>query len=124
MEVKSFKISKYVYMNKNDIWNDVLKLIIEKDEQYEPPYTLDQIKSNYSKDMYDELSKCPIHRWRAETGIELIHKEPSLKELERIWKNWQLMPQELKDKSDEKSKELFNCTNAEHYNKLKSKYQV
>ena len=70
--------------------------------------------------MYDKLSRCPIHRWRAETGIELIHKEPTEEELERIWKNWQQMPQKMKDISDRKSLELFGCTNAKHYAKLKN----
>ena len=30
------------------------------------------------------------------------------------------MPQEMKEISDKKSIELFGCTNAEHYNKLKA----
>jgi len=41
-----------------------------------------------------------VHKWRAKTGIELIHKEPTEEELDRIWKNWQLMPQDLKAISD------------------------
>lgn len=89
-------------------------------ESYEPPYTLAQIKAQYPEEIYNKLSRCPVHSWRAETGIELIHKEPTEEELDRIWKNWQLMPQELKDRSDEKSLELFGCTNAEHYLKLKA----
>ena len=89
-------------------------------ESYEPPYTLAQIKAQYPEEVYNKLSRCPVHSWRAETGIELIHKEPTEEELDRIWKNWQLMPQELKDRSDEKSLELFGCTNAEHYLKLKA----
>lgn len=89
-------------------------------ESYEPPYTLAQIKAQYPEEVYNKLSRCPVHSWRAETGIELIHKEPTEEELDRIWKNWQLMPQELKDRSDEKSLELFGCTNAEHYPKLKA----
>ena len=66
------------------------------------------------------LANDPVHKWRAETGIELIHKEPTEEELDRIWKNWQLMPQNMKDISDKKSIEMFGCTNAEHYNKLKA----
>ncbi len=88
-------------------------------ESYEPPYTLAQIKAQYPEEVYNKLSRCPVHYWRSETGIELVHKEPTEEELDRVWKNWQLMPQELKDKSDEKSLELFGCTNAEHYSKLK-----
>ena len=32
------------------------------------------------------------------------------------------MPQEMKDKSDQKSLEFFGCTNAENYKKLKTEY--
>ena len=94
--------------------------ILTLDAIYDPPYTLDEIKANYPEKIFQELSRCPIHRWRAETGIELIHKEPDEEELDRIWRNWQLMPKELKDISDQKSLELFGCTNAENYKKLKS----
>ena len=85
--------------------------------KYERPWTLDQIKANLP-DKYDELSKDPVHKWRAETGIELIHKEPSKDELDRIWKNWQLMDDEMKAISDKKSKELFGISNREHYMRL------
>ena len=50
---------------------------------YDPPYTLDQIKANYPENIYVKLANDPIHRWRAETGIELIHKEPTEEELEQ-----------------------------------------
>ena len=88
--------------------------------QYDPPYTLEQIKARYPEHIYNMLANDPVHKWRAETGIELIHKEPTEEELDRIWKNWQLMPQDMKDISDKKSLEMFGCTNAEHYNKLKA----
>ena len=86
-------------------------------ENYERPWSLEEIKM-YIPDKYDELSKCPIHRWRAETGIELIHNEPTRDELDRIWKNWNLMPKEMQNISDKKSIELFGITNAENYKKL------
>ena len=85
---------------------------------YEHPYTLEQIKQHYGDEVFQSLAKCPVHRWRAITGIELIHKEPSREELERIWQNWQLMDPIDKEISDEKSLELFGMTNAEHYAKL------
>lgn len=94
--------------------------ILDLIAQYDPPYTLEQIKTHYPENIYVELANDPVHRWRAETGIELIHKEPTKEELDRIWKNWQLMPQEMKDISDKKSIELFGCTNAKHYSKLKA----
>lgn len=92
----------------------------ENGTQYDPPYTLAQIKAKYPEHIYNMLANDPVHKWRAETGIELIHKEPTEEELDRIWKNWQLMPQDMKDISDKKSIEMFGCTNAEHYNKLKA----
>ena len=93
--------------------------VLELDAQYEPPYSLEQIKAKYPEHIYNKLANDPVHKWRAETGIELIHKEPSEEELDRIWKNWQLMPQEMKDKSEQKSLETFGMTNAEHYKQLK-----
>ena len=94
--------------------------VLELDAQYDPPYTLDQIKAKYPENIYNMLANDPVHKWRAETGIELIHKEPTEEELNRIWKNWQLMSQDMKDISDKKSVEMFGCTNAEHYNQLKA----
>ena len=94
--------------------------VLELDAQYDPPYTLEQIKAKYPEHIYNMLANDPVHKWRANTGIELIHKEPTEEELDRIWKNWQLMPQDMKDISDKKSVEMFGCTNAEHYNKLKA----
>lgn len=98
----------------SDFWHGNHKM---NEDKYEPPWTLDQIRRNVP-DKYDELSKDPVHKWRAETGIELIHKEPSKDELDRIWKNWQLMDDEMKAISDKKSKELFGISNREHYMRL------
>jgi len=72
----------------------------------------------------EKLIKDPVHRWRAETGIELVHEEPTKQELERIWRNWQEMNNELKQTSDQKSQELFGLDNKEHYLKLIAKYYI
>jgi hypothetical protein len=80
---------------------------------YQRPYTTEEIKKFYS-DKADVLLKDPVHLWRAETGIELIHKEPTLDEQERIWMNWNEMTNEMKVQSDAKSKELFGKDNATH----------
>lgn len=93
------------------------KHVKESSDKYERPWSLDEIKANLPE-LYSELSKDPVHRWRAETGIELIHKEPSRKELNRIWKNWNLMDDEMKSISDKKSLELFGMKNKEHFQKL------
>lgn len=69
-----------------------------------------------------DLLKSPQHKWRAETGIELVHREPSLAEQLRTWKNWQLMSPEMKKLSDEKSLELFGMTNKEHIAKILQEY--
>jgi hypothetical protein len=67
--------------------------------KYDPPLPYDKLP--------EELKKDPVHAWRAKTGIELIHLEPSREELIRIWKNWCLMSEEQKAISDKKSIELF-----------------
>lgn len=94
------------------------KQVDESDSVYDPPYTLAQIKARYPEEIYLKLANNPVHKWRAETGIELIHKEPTNAELERIWKNWQLMSPEQKEISDKKSLELFGVDNATHYQQL------
>ena len=93
------------------------------EENYDPPYNAQQIKDNYGIDLYNKLIKDPAHRWRMKTGIELIHKEPTKEELERIWKNWQEMSEEQKEKSDKKSLELFGKTNEENYYDLIKLYE-
>ncbi len=70
----------------------------------------------------EHLLQDPVHSFRAETGIELIHKEPTLEELERIWKNWQLMTPEMKKESDKMSVKLFGMTNRSSYGFLKTQY--
>ena len=99
--------------------------VLEKDatQKFDPPYNAQQIKDNYGEEIYKKLSKDPAHSWRMKTGLELIHREPSVEELRRIWANWQLMSQEQKAKSDEKSIELFGKTNAEHYKELINTYK-
>lgn len=90
---------------------------------YDPPYTLQQIKDHYDDATYKKLASDPIHRWRAETGIELIHHEPSYEELQRIWKNWQLMSDKEKIMSDQKSIELFGVDNETHFYQLQDQYE-
>jgi len=77
---------------------------------YERPYTKEEIK-RYYPDKAEMLLKDPVHLWRAETGIELIHKEPTKDEQIRIWNNWNEMTDEMKKKSNEKSAELFGKDN-------------
>jgi len=76
---------------------------------YYEPYTLDFLRQHHP-----HLLKDLVHKWRAETGIELIHEEPDLPEFERIRANWQLMTEAQKQLSDTKAQELFGRTNMEH----------
>lgn len=92
------------------------------ENSYERPYNAEEILKTYGQETYDKLMNDPCHRWRAETGIELIHKEPTQAEFDRIWKNWQLMSDEDKRKSDEKSIEIFGIDNQTHYDKIKEEY--
>lgn len=84
---------------------------------YQKPYTIEEIKKNYP-DKAEFLLNDPVHLWRAETGIELIHKEPTLEEQERIWKNWNEMTDEMKQESDKKSIEFFGIDNMTHNQKI------
>ncbi len=88
--------------------------LFSKKNLYDPPLEYDKLP--------DHLKKDEVHAWRAKTGIELIHKEPTLDELNRIWKNWQLMTDEQKHISDKKSLELFGLTNEKHYKELLKEY--
>ena len=110
-------------MNVKDILNIVNKVsgitaddillfrnVVPKFNKYEPPMSLDKLP--------DVLKKDIIHAWRAESGIELIHKEPSLSELYRIKSNWDLMDDNMKKQSDNKSIDLFKMDNITHFNKL------
>ena len=97
--------------------------VVSEHPQYDPPMSVEEIQINYPE-LADELLSDPIHRWRAETGIELIHKEPSLAELLRIWENFKLMPKELQEASDLKSVELFGMTNAEHFEQLYNEFMI
>jgi len=93
--------------------NTYIDLLLESDStEYDPPL----------KDIPMHLKKDAVHSWRADTGIELIHREPSKKELERIIKNWKLMPEKLKTISDKKSIELFGMDNMTHAKKLIPSY--
>lgn len=80
---------------------------------YQRPYNIEEIKKFYP-DKAEILLQDPVHLWRAQTGIELIHKEPTKEEQVRIWKNWNKMTDEMKKESDMKSIEIFGKDNAQH----------
>ena len=74
--------------------------------KFDPPADIFYIKKNYPKLLSD-----PVHVWRALTGIELIHKEPTMAEQIRIWQNWNRMSDKQKRISDEASMLLSGMTN-------------
>lgn len=87
--------------------------------EYERPYKLATIKAKYGDRIYERLRHDEVHRWRAITGLELIHLEPDQKELARILANWKLLPSKLKAISDAKAKQLFGVTNLQNYEIVK-----
>ena len=84
---------------------------------YQKPYTIEEIKQNHPE-IAEKLLADPVHLWRAETGIELIHREPTLTEQKRIWENWNEMTDEMKIQSDAKSQEFFGKDNFTHYHEI------
>ena len=94
-------------------------------EQYEPPYNEEQLREHgYSEEIIERLKNDPAHSWRMETGIELVHREPTRTELKRVWKNWQQMTPDQKRISDRKCRELFGCDNKTLYEYLIPQYKV
>lgn len=89
---------------------------------YQRPYNIKEIKQ-YHPNKSQGLLNDPVHLWRAKTGIELIHKEPSLAEQKRIWHNWNEMTNEMKRKSDIKSIKLFGKNNTEHNQEIMQAWQ-
>lgn len=85
--------------------------------KYEPPYSIEVLKEKYPK-----LLKDPVHVWRAKTGIELIHKEPTYEEQKRIFYNWLAMSDEDKKISDKQCKKFFNKTNINYHNYIMENY--
>lgn len=86
--------------------------------KYQPPYSAADVRRVYGVELLNHLFNDPCHRWRMETGIELIHREPTKDELLRIVENWRLMDEDQKRISDAKSKELFGVDNMSHARQL------
>jgi len=84
-------------------------------DKYDPPYGK---KHPTVKTIPERLMSDPVHRWRANTGIELIHKEPTNEELLRIISNWKLMSDEQKRRSDKKSISIYGVDNTSHAKEL------
>ena len=111
-----------LYKEWYDYQNEFRATVTPNKESYSPPMSIADIKKNYPTKA-GTLLKDPVHKWRAENGIELIHKEPTLDELDRIWKNWQLMTDKQKKISDDFSKKIFGKSNKEHYEELVKSYK-
>ena len=98
-------------------------LRLEKRGGYERPYNARELRMLYSPDLAKRLLRDPVHSWRAKTGIELLHREPTKEELVRIIRNWKLMNDRQKKLSDEKSVELFGKGNMDRVGELLALYE-
>jgi len=92
--------------------------------KYSKPMTEVDIKNSYGESKRKQLMGDPVHSFRAARGIELIHKEPSSQELERIYANWLLMSKAQKELSEKESLRLFGIGNIANYEGLKKGYLV
>jgi len=89
---------------------------------YERPYTLEEIREKYGEEIYRRLKDDPVHRFRAETGIEVIHREPTKDEFNRIVRNFWAMPSDMIKKSNEFSKKIFGKSNGERIEEIERTY--
>ena len=106
------------------VWQGVKAAAARDSGAYEPPYTARQmLDAGYSPELVRRLMADPVHRWRADTGIELIHKEPDLREALRVWVNWNRMTAAAKRRSDRKSIVLFGVDNKTHFERLRPTYE-
>ena len=118
-----FRVLKNKIGIKMNKFNKLYNLILQSLEQYQPPYNQQQMRQNgYSQETIQRLKRDPVHKWRMQTGIQLIHKQPTKSQLERIWKNWQLMTPQQKTKSNQKCMQLFGITNQVLYGYLIPQY--
>jgi hypothetical protein len=106
----------YLFIPKGKIYN--IPIEYPKDD-YETPESEDELlKKGISKQSINILKKDKVHGWRMITGCELIHKENTIAEQEKLWINWQKMGDYSKNLSDNRSIELFGMTNEEHHNEI------
>lgn len=89
---------------------------------YLAPYTYNEIVENYGEQLAQRLAKDPVHKYRMDSGIELVHQEPTIEELDRIYANYRAMPVRMKRLSNAKSKQLFGINNRDHYYRLREEY--
>ena len=105
------------------VWQAVKTSAAHAVAGYERPYTAKQmLAAGYARELVDKLMRDPVHRWRARTGIELIHKEPDLREALRVWVNWNRMTAADKRRSDRKSMAVFGVDNKTNFERLRPTY--
>lgn len=85
---------------------------------YITPYNFDQCMRLYGELKTKELAQDPAQDYRMKTGIELVYPTESIEEIKRVYNNWSLMSDEMKEKSDAESMRLFGKTNQEHFEEL------
>lgn len=112
--VERYNAIKSTFLKNNIQKDDTITIqgesnIIVKNDDTEPESIDDyDNKINIAKD------------WSDTSMITIITPRPTALELEELWSTWNNMHLKHRRDSDNKSRELFNLTNKEHYENLKS----
>jgi hypothetical protein len=85
-------------------------------QKYIPPLPLNKLPDN--------LKTHPIYKWKATTGIELIHETETYDEFQRIKSNWDAMTIDQKAISDQKCIELTGMSNIDYAEILEWKMRI
>lgn len=99
--------------------DEIVISLISNSKEYVPP-AMDNIP--------EEIMKNPVHNFRFTEKCEMVFRGDDIYSLIYTWRNWLAMPEDLKEKSDAKAKELFGKSNEqlftmfwiEYFNKTKS----
>lgn len=78
--------------------------------------------SKESEVQIDDEAVKVAREWMDKSMIFIITPQESMAQLEELWNKWNSMYLKHRRDSDMKSTELFNMTNKEHYELLKSKF--
>lgn len=94
-------------------------VIIDKTKEQVP--TINPEEEQRAEERYQEAIKV-AKDWTDKSMIFIIVPQDSMIQLEELWNKWNQMHLKHRRDSDMKSIELFNMTNKEHYEKLKSTF--
>lgn len=85
---------------------------------YDPPESISDLENKGLEIVLDD----PLQEWRAMNQVELVHDTGDLAELNRMWANWKVMPEDLQRASDGFLKDYLGRTNEEHFESLTTVY--